>query len=37
MFENRERRRMFGPKKEEAGRRWRKLHNEEFNIFYSSK
>ena len=28
--------RIFGPKRDEATRRWRKLNNEEFNDLYSS-
>jgi hypothetical protein len=27
-------RRIFGPKRDEAKRKWRKLHNEEFNDLY---
>jgi len=30
-FENRMLRRIFGPKREEITREWRKLHNEELN------
>jgi hypothetical protein len=29
-------RRVFGPKKDEVTREWRKLHNEELNDLYSS-
>jgi hypothetical protein len=29
-------RRIFGPKKDEVIREWRKLHNEELNDLYSS-
>jgi hypothetical protein len=35
-FENRVLRRIFGPKKDEVTGEWRKLHNEELNILYSS-
>jgi hypothetical protein len=28
--------RLFGPKRDEATREWRKLHNEELNDLYSS-
>jgi hypothetical protein len=35
-FENRELRRIFGPKGEEVKREWRKLHNEKLNDQYSS-
>jgi hypothetical protein len=35
MFENRVLRRIFGPKRDELTRGWRKLHNEEFNDLYS--
>jgi len=31
VFENRVLRRIFGPKREEVKREWRKLHNEELN------
>jgi hypothetical protein len=34
-FENRELRRIFGPKREEHGL-WRKLHNDELHNLYSS-
>jgi len=36
VFENRVLRRMFGPKRDEVTREWRKLHNEELNDLYSS-
>ena len=36
MFENRVLRRIFGPKRGEVTREWRKLHNEELNDLYSS-
>jgi hypothetical protein len=36
VFENRELRRIFGPKKEDVTGQCRKLHNEEFNDLYSS-
>jgi hypothetical protein len=36
VFENRVRRRIFGPKKDEATGGWRKLHNEELHGLYSS-
>jgi hypothetical protein len=29
-------RRIFGPKRDEVTREWRKLHNEELNYLYSS-
>jgi hypothetical protein len=35
VFENRELRRIFGPKKEEDGS-WRKLRNDEIHSLYSS-
>jgi hypothetical protein len=35
-FENRMLRRIFGPKRDEATREWRKLHNDELNDLYSS-
>jgi hypothetical protein len=35
VFENRELRRIFGPKREEDGS-WRKLHNDELHSLYSS-
>jgi hypothetical protein len=36
VFENRALRRMFGPKRDEVTREWRKLHNEELHDLYSS-
>ena len=36
MFENRVLRRIFGPKRDEVTREWRKPHNEELNDLYSS-
>jgi hypothetical protein len=36
VFENRMQRRIFGPKRDEVTREWRKLHNEEFRELYSS-
>jgi hypothetical protein len=36
VFENRVLRRIFGPKRDEAAREWRRLHNEELNDLYSS-
>jgi hypothetical protein len=36
MFENRVLRRIFGPKRDEVTGEWRKLHNEELHILYSS-
>jgi hypothetical protein len=36
VFENRVLRRVFGPKRGEVIREWRKLHNEERNDLYSS-
>jgi hypothetical protein len=35
VFENRELRRVFGPKRDEVTGEWRKLHNEELNDLYS--
>jgi hypothetical protein len=35
VFANRVLRRVFGPKRDEVTREWRKLHNEEFNDLYS--
>jgi hypothetical protein len=35
MFENRVLRRVFGPKRDEVTREWRKLHNEELDDVYS--
>jgi hypothetical protein len=36
VFENRVLRRIFGPKKDEVTREWRKLHNKELHDLYSS-
>jgi hypothetical protein len=36
VFENRVLRRIFGPKRDEVTREWRKLHNGELHKFYSS-
>jgi hypothetical protein len=36
VFENRELKRIFGPKRDEVTGEWRKLHNEELRDFYSS-
>jgi len=36
VFENRVLRRIFGPRRDEVAREWRKLHNEELNDLYSS-
>jgi hypothetical protein len=36
VFENRVLRRIFGPKSDEVIGEWRKLHNEELHILYSS-
>jgi hypothetical protein len=36
IFENRVLRRIFGPKRDEVTRGWRKLHNEELHGLYSS-
>ena len=36
MFENRVLRILFGPKRVEVTRKWRKLQNEELNDLYSS-
>jgi hypothetical protein len=35
VFENRVLRRVFGPKRDEVTRKWRKLHYEELNDLYS--
>jgi hypothetical protein len=35
VFENKVSRRIFGPKRDEATREWRKLHNEELTDLYS--
>jgi hypothetical protein len=37
IFENRVLRSIFGPKRDEVTGVWRKLHNEEFRDFYSSR
>jgi hypothetical protein len=36
VFENRVLRRIFGPKRDDVTGEWRKLHNEELHILYSS-
>jgi hypothetical protein len=36
VFENRVRRRIFGPKRDEVTGEWRKLHNKELRYLYSS-
>jgi len=36
VLENRVLRRIFGPKRDEVTREWRKLHNEELNDLYPS-
>jgi len=36
VFENRVLRRIFGPKRDEVAREWRKLNNDELNDLYSS-
>jgi hypothetical protein len=36
VFENRVLKRVFGPKRDEVTRGWRKLHNEELHSLYSS-
>jgi hypothetical protein len=36
VFENRVLRRIFGPKRDEATGKWRRLHNEELNDLYST-
>jgi hypothetical protein len=36
MFEYRVLRRIFGPKRDEATGEWRKLHNEELHVLYTS-
>jgi hypothetical protein len=36
VFENRVLRKIFGPKRDEVTREWRKLHTEELNDLYSS-
>jgi hypothetical protein len=35
VFENRVLRRVFGPKRDEVTREWRKLHNEKLSDLYS--
>jgi hypothetical protein len=35
VFENRVRRRVFGPRRDKVTGEWRKLHNEELNDLYS--
>jgi hypothetical protein len=35
VFENRVLRRVFGPRRDEVTREWRKLHNEELKELYS--
>jgi hypothetical protein len=37
MFENRELRRILGPKRDELTGEWRKLHNEKLNDLYCSR
>jgi len=36
VFENRLRRRIFGPERDEVAGEWRKIHNEELNYLYTS-
>jgi hypothetical protein len=36
VFESRVLRRIFGPKRDEVTRKWKKLHNEKLNNLYSS-
>jgi len=36
MFENRALRRIFGPRRDAVTGEWRRLHNEELNVMYSS-
>jgi len=36
VFENRELRRIFGPRRDEVTGEWRRLHNEELNDLYYS-
>jgi hypothetical protein len=36
LFENRVLRRLFGPKRDDVTRKWRKLHNEELHDLYFS-
>jgi hypothetical protein len=35
VFENRVLKRIFGPNRDEATREWKKLHNEELNLYFS--
>jgi len=37
VFENRVLRKIFGPKRGEVAREWRKLHSDELHNFYSAK
>jgi len=36
VFENKVLRRIFGPRRDEVTGYWRRLHNEEINVLYSS-
>jgi hypothetical protein len=36
VFEDRVRRRLFGPKRDELTRDWKTLHNEQLNVLYCS-
>ena len=36
VFENKVLRRIFGPRRDEVTWDWRRLHNEEINVLYSS-
>ena len=36
VFENKVLRRIFGPRRDEVTGEWRRLHNEELNVLYSS-
>ena len=36
VFENKVLRRIFGPRRDEVTGEWRRLHNEEINVLYSS-
>ena len=36
LFENMVLRRIYGPRRDEVTRKWRRLHNEELNDLYSS-
>ena len=36
VFENRVLRKIVGPKRDEAAGQWRRMHNEEFDVLYSS-